>query len=988
MRLHRLVVTAFGPFAGTETVDFDALGADGLFLVHGETGAGKTTVLDAVAFALFGRVPGARNDAKRLRSDHADPAAVPSVELELTVGGSRVVVTRSPAWDRPKKRGSGTTPQNATASVRWTDGSGRGPVAGNEETARVAERLVGMTAEQFTQVVLLPQGDFARFLRAETAEREQLLEQVFGTARFSRVEDWFRARRTETGRRVDAGESVLTTIAARLAQVAGTGQPAAVDAPWLEGTASALADTFAAATAADDGAGAEVARHGRALSAARERAGLVRRSRDLTARRDAAAAASVATGAERATLDAARRAVAVVPADVEAHRAAGVAERVELAATRAVHVLGLAEPGSAAPSAAEPSPAGLRETALQCRDEASRLAELEHRLVAGAAQRSQCAQLADELAAIDTATETARGQLEEQPALVAAARAAVGEAASAHAGLANLETTSTAAATALTAGRHRDEAAGRATELVAVASRARTAEQDAREHWLRLREQRLSGMAAELAARLADGQACPVCGSTGHPVPAEPGPTVVSEADESRAHTDHERTQARLTEADRAVTTVERELAAARAVSGDTPVVQLRAEAQLRGRTYDAAAGLAVRRGELDADLALCEQGVAALRELLTELDQRRAGLVADLTGREREAAELAEQERLARGSDPDVPARRRRLLAGATAATAAADALTAADAARADALDRLDRAGAAAVRAGFPDLPAARAAARADGALAALAARVEATAVEHAAVAAGLADPELAGVDPSEVVDLDGADASVRAADERRAGTRRATALAEQAATNFAALTTEWDTAEAAHAPLRAAHDELSALTETLDGRGQNAQGLSLRSYVLAARLDDVTATASDRLGTMTGGRYALTRGTGTGRRGTAGGLGIDVVDTWTGVSRPAKTLSGGESFLASLALALALADVVSAEAGGAVLDTLFVDEGFGTLDPETLDLVMGTLEGLRAGGRVVGLVSHVAELHERIPTRLHVRKTRSGSTLSTTAA
>jgi len=984
VRLHRLVVTAFGPFAGTETVDFDALGADGLFLVHGETGAGKTTVLDAVAFALFGRVPGTRNDAKRLHSDHADPAAVPSVELELTVGGSRVVVSRSPAWDRPKKRGAGTTPQNATASVRWADFSGREPATGNEETARVTERLVGMTAEQFTQVVLLPQGDFARFLRAETAEREQLLEQVFGTARFARVEDWCRVRRTGAGRAVDAGELVLNTIAARLAQVAGTGQPGTVDASWLESTAATLADAFSVATTADDEAGAQVVRSGQVHAGERERAGLVRRRRELTARRDAAVAAAPRTGSERAALDAARRAVAVVPADAEAQRAAGDAERAAAGARAALDVVAAA--GLDVP-ALDPG-AALRATALRCRDEASRLADLEKRLVAAAADRAARAEVAGELAAIVAATATARAQLAAQPALVAAARAAVAEAAAADAGLAGLEGAVTAAATALTAGRARDAAAGRAADLVAAATDARRAELDAREHWLGLRERRLSGMAAELASRLTDGEPCPVCGSAEHPVPAGAGPVAVSEADEATAHAGHERARARLTEAERAVTTVERELATARAVAGDTPVLHLRAEARLHGRTRDAAADLAAHRGKLDSDLALREQGVVALTDFLAEQDQRRAGLTAELTGLDRDAAKLAAQERMARGDDPDVPARRRRLLAGAAAAATAADALTAAVAARDDAVDRLARATAAAVLAGFPDLAAARAAALTGAALAALAARVELTAAEHAAVTAGLADPELAGVDPDELIDLDAAAEAFRTADDRRSGTRRAAALAEQAATNFAALAAEWDTAEAAHAPLRAAYDELSALTDTLDGRGQNAEGLSLRSYVLAARLDEVATAASDRLATMTAGRYALTRGTGTGRRGTAGGLGIDVVDTWTGVSRPAKTLSGGESFLASLALALALADVVSAEAGGAVLDTLFVDEGFGTLDPETLDLVMGTLEDLRAGGRVIGLVSHVAELHERIPTRLHVRKARTGSTLGTTAS
>jgi exonuclease SbcC len=157
----------------------------------------------------------------------------------------------------------------------------------------------------------------------------------------------------------------------------------------------------------------------------------------------------------------------------------------------------------------------------------------------------------------------------------------------------------------------------------------------------------------------------------------------------------------------------------------------------------------------------------------------------------------------------------------------------------------------------------------------------------------------------------------------------------------------------------------------------------MTLRSYVLAARLEEVAVAASARLHRMSQGRYSFVHSDSAGARGTRGGLSLDVLDDYSGRSRPAKTLSGGESFLASLSLALGLADVVANETGGALLDTLFVDEGCGTLDSDTLDIVMNTLDELRGGGRVVGLVSHVEELRQRIPTRLRVRKARTGSTL-----
>ncbi|MDQ3578158.1 MAG: SMC family ATPase, partial [Actinomycetota bacterium] len=201
MRLHTLELTAFGPYQGREVIDFDTLGADGLFLLHGDTGAGKTMLLDAVAFALFGAVPGMRDETKRLRCDTADPDVATEVVVELTVQHHRLRIRRSPEYLRQKKRGGGTTKQNAKASLTWVQASpaGHSPegVSRIDEVARTIERLLGMTKTQFFQVVLLPQGDFARFLRSDTAARETLLEKLFGTEHFQRVEGWFRERRTE-----------------------------------------------------------------------------------------------------------------------------------------------------------------------------------------------------------------------------------------------------------------------------------------------------------------------------------------------------------------------------------------------------------------------------------------------------------------------------------------------------------------------------------------------------------------------------------------------------------------------------------------------------------------------------------------------------------------------------------------------------------------------------------------------------------------------
>jgi len=245
------------------------------------------------------------------------------------------------------------------------------------------------------------------------------------------------------------------------------------------------------------------------------------------------------------------------------------------------------------------------------------------------------------------------------------------------------------------------------------------------------------------------------------------------------------------------------------------------------------------------------------------------------------------------------------------------------------------------------------------------------------------LAEPELFGIEPDMEVDVAGAleeaERARAAADAALVAQRAAETRAEQLEQLGKRLTERSAELE----PLEAEFAELDALTDVLNGRGQNAKRMSLRSYVLAARLEEVAVAATARLRVMSQGRYAFVHSDAAGARGTRGGLGLDVLDDYSGMVRSAKTLSGGETFLASLALALGLADVVSAEAGGVQLDTLFIDEGFGTLDAETLDVVMDTLDSLRAGGRVVGLVSHVEEMRQRIPTRLHVRKSRTGSTL-----
>jgi DNA repair protein SbcC/Rad50 len=262
------------------------------------------------------------------------------------------------------------------------------------------------------------------------------------------------------------------------------------------------------------------------------------------------------------------------------------------------------------------------------------------------------------------------------------------------------------------------------------------------------------------------------------------------------------------------------------------------------------------------------------------------------------------------------------------------------------------------------------------------------------------LDDPELAGVD-ARGADAAGADApgaedaadedlsalasvaleAERAADEAA----RALALREDEVRSLRVQADRLTTALESWAPVRDESLRAEAISRLVRGTGHDNQlQMRLSAYVLATRLDQVVAAANERLGHMRDQRYLLQRTGRAERRGSQAGLGLEVVDQWTGDVRAPSTLSGGETFVVSLSLALGLADVVTHEAGGTEVETLFVDEGFGSLDADTLDDVMDRLDALRAGGRIVGVVSHVPEMRTRIPTQVHVAKERTGSTVS----
>lgn len=982
MRLHRLEVCAFGPYAGREVVDFDALGADGLFLLHGDTGAGKTTLLDAVAFALFGAVPGARGQVKRLRCDLADADTPTEVVLELTVQGHHLRIVRSPEYERPKRRGEGYTTQPAKASLTWLspppDGGTAEAVTRIDEVGRIVERLLGMNAQQFFQVVLLPQGEFAKFLRADTTEREKLLERLFGTERFAVVEQWFRDLRAERRAELEHRRSGVRDWVARLAQVAGEEIPEDPDRDWvvtLQRRAVAEVDTARREESDARLAWEEAQARLQERRAAAERLRRVRAAHTRLAELEQRSEERVRWSTE---LEAARRAATV--AELVAEAEAGeeqydreVAE--EEAAARICRELGFTE--------LDLDVAELRDRAGALREEAGGLSGLVDQAQRQHADRQRLDVL-DKLIADDKERiAIVQSKLDGLPERVGELLRQRELAVEAEAKLEGVRAKEAELTALLVDAEALPELERELEDARAAENTAFAAYNEAKQALLDLRERRLAGMAAELAAQLAAGEPCPVCGSEQHPEPAVATDDAVSEDEERVAAEREAEAERRRDEATAKRYEAQRRRDAAAQRVGERRVDELAEElAQVRderdrlgehaGKSEAFAASVEAAKKEeqsLMAERASCERS-------LSENEAERSLLAERIADRERALAE-------ARGEFPDVSARRDHLLALGRAVDRLADARTAVSVAGRQRDERRRSIAEAARRAGFASVDEALAAARPSERIAELERLITDADAEEAAARGVLDEPDLAGVSPDDEVDVDSAEAAAQEAQKRSETAVAAVHAAERTARELNTLAQRFEAALAELEPVEREFAELDALTDVVNGRGQNARRMSLRSYVLAARLEEVAVAATARLRSMSQGRYSFVHSDAAGSRGTRGGLGLDVLDDYSGMVRPAKTLSGGESFLASLSLALGLADVVAAETGGALLDTLFVDEGFGTLDSETLDVVMGVLDELRAGGRVVGLVSHVEELRQRVPTRLRVRKSRSGSTL-----
>ena len=1010
MKLHHLRLTGIGPFAGTVSIDFAALGAGGMFLLEGPTGSGKSTILDAIVYALYGQVAGTATSADRIRSQFAPPTEASVVDLVFETASGLYRVRRQPEFQRPKMRGTGTTKEHAKA-VLWrigspqlideviadTAGGGSGVEAiatRIDEVGREIQRAVGLTREQFTQTVLLPQNEFARFLRAGTTERQAVLQRVFGTEIYDRVEKQLEEMRKQARREVDAARQTLGTALARFTEATALEdeQVTALEEHTaglrLAPLAELAEEHLAAVTARADEAAAAAERAGSAEQTARTAADTavtalkrIDRRRELDALAQRLESEKPALETARAALERDETARPVVEVlrrrdTASAQAATAVEALAQLASsTRARHpelvdLLEGEEPAEQLIAAADEATAAAG--ALQ------ELVELEQALPA---REQQLAARREQLTAATTALTALTEQLEARPARRTeqvtardAARTAAAALGDARLALRTAEERQQAV-TAAAAQQEKVEAAHAKAAAALRTAQERTDTETA------LRRRRLAGIAAELAVDLADGDACPVCGAIEHPHPAGAAEDAVGPEQVEAAETERRAAEAAHSRAEQEHALARQELTRLREAAGDLTPETARTAVDEATAQVERARGAEARAAELETALTAFDEETARLSRA-KEVDalaaeRERTELTAATTALETDRARIAE----ARGQDESVAARRRAHRARARAATELREALRARTTAEERAAELAEDATRALSTADLATDEAARAAVLPAEERTRLQKLVQTRAVDESRLSDGLAEEGIAETTATEeareqaqahVAETATEHAAARTAAQEAAGVAaRQRGIAERGAAARTAL-------ETASAQVRSVSEDAGVVVRVADlatGRSSDGERVPLSTYVLMWRLDAVIEAANTRLALFSGSDLELLRDTGArGARKT--GLDLLVLDRRTDQVRVPETLSGGETFFVSLALALGLADIVMGEAGGVQMETLFIDEGFGSLDPETLETVVREIGRLAESGRVIGIVSHVGDMKAQIAEQIHVRR------------
>ena len=1020
MKIRWLRIVGIGPFAGEHTVDFSAFEDSGLFLLDGPTGAGKSTLIDAITFALYGDVARTKDASKdRLRSNHISDSDPSEADLVFEVATGIYRVTRTPAYTPAGKKSQRNSKSTLTRVVEDPDAPDGWrtvePIAsGPRDVGSEIPAIVGLDKDQFLQTIVLPQGKFSQFLNATSDAREQILRDIFDTQIYvdftkALVDAAASSKRGIEERRLAAAgafervrslddalsENVHTDAPGAQERSAEAEEAAPLDAGaedssavtrWTEEACNRAREAHAQTLRVAEVATATAREASRALSEGRALAEAQAEHARASATLAELAASEEAIASDRERAGQARRALAVAPLDAAE---ASARDRLETAGDQVAALSPALGDGDAIdPSSLTPEAvAQLGERAQDLRDEATRtrgsLEEalaVERSLPEARAQikslRSRREQASARVASIEAERETLPLRIEQATEALRLMRAdadTLPEAASA------LRAINERLDASMQADLLRSALLGASDELreaTVAAKLANAAAADGHDLWI-------AQSASALARELEEDTPCPVCGSTAHPAPAPAADGEITREQVAELDQARDRAESELRDAQARHQDLVRRIAQLNEVAGaPTPTLETERDraaelvAKLEALTpqiSEIEAALAQERTRLDGLTDALAGAREAAASLASTLEERESALAAAVARVETERADYSSLDE--RAAALDESAHRAAALAGACADwDNARAALAQARRALADALTEQGL-GADSWRTLLLPLPQVEA----------LEARVATHEKALFAAREALASERLTRAAAASAPDLEALTETARKAEEDAAAASRASGILEQHCAQLDAARASLEEALEELARAREKAGPIRRLADIAAASGpENLVSTPLSAWVLIARLEEVLAAANPRLAAISSGRYELVSVPDDGTASRKSGLGLAIIDHDTDALRSPRTLSGGETFYTSLALALGLADVVSAEAGGIELRTMFIDEGFGSLDSHTLSLVMAQLQALRCAGRTVGVISHVEEMATQIADQIQVRPLpEGGSTL-----
>lgn len=983
MKIHHVEIQGFGPYPYREVVDFDALGEDGMFVITGRTGAGKTSILDAITFALFGDVPryGSVSD-DRVRSKYLLESDNPTeVSLVFSQSGVTYRVSRRPSY---------TVPGRKTAFPAWAEIAqiidGEEVILESRKVREVAHHIaeiVRLNAAQFKQVILLAQGQFQEFLVADSAERRTLLRELFDTGRFLDYSEALDKRSAELRRANETNQAVLEASIASLVTESGQPLPDGVEVArsaelvaWVENINREFQQRLDHAESVAVHTAAELDRCNKNLD---EQRGVARGQNRLDAAKiehEKLASASEQYDKLRERLVRARRADQVWHNWIELQRASAAVQS-------ASDALGSARDDFAAKLPdADPSHVSLVIDELIA--QRTKLTDLLHQEQVAQRWEAERVRTEAEFQSVQQRIDKLVAELDESRARLRELETSIPELRTAAAALSDHEHTCEQLAKQLRAAEQAQR-----TSMLLETSRAARAKADqalraAQTERSALLQRQLSEYAGVLSGRLVEGEVCPVCGSTEHPEPAKRLLNSVTELDISAAENLVQAAEGEYQTAHSEVTRLDERLA------NEVEQAQSQSAEDLHSKLRTAETQLsAAQRAQADVVAAEAEmqkqQSRATSRdEQLTAQRLTAASLRAQLNS---QIAQIAAQTELlaeARGDFPSIRDRAESVTAQLDAARELQDKTVShvqAVARQTTASTDLD---VALWKANFETTDQLQQARLAEEQQTKLEMQLQDYTSALHAVNQTLADPELQDL-PAEFVDLAPARAAAEQAKQADSEAQVRLGQVQRGAQVIHQLASDITARIAESTGQQTEFELVHQLAETVRGRGPNTKRMSLETFALAAELEHIVTAANVLLGRMTSGRYELKYSDELVKGGGQSGLAIDVIDAYNQETRSPHSLSGGEKFQASLALALGLAEVVTTRNGGVRLDTLFIDEGFGALDQDTLSDVLDTIDALREGGRTVGLISHVEKVKERFTQHLEVTVHREGwSTLN----